>query len=216
MNPATLLTLLALSSPASHDDGRYDEPRERPTQTCDASVVEAFNELDDSLRHLDEMISRMHGPAEKKEHLRQDLVDAVRAAQEARVTSCRAAARSPVVVVQPPAPPPPPAIVVLSDVDQRSLTNAIRREAWDAQRLGGLEIGVRGVCVTSAQARDLSREMTFSSAKLEAVRLLAPRIVDRDKGYLLLKAMTFDSDKRAVREVLSTTPPLSECAPLRG
>lgn len=115
-----------------------------------------------------------------------------------------------VIVVQP-APPPPPVVIVLDEPRQRELVTVVRREAFDDGRLGVLALGVRDVCVTSTQARELVRELTFSQARIDAVRVLAPRIVDRDRSHLVLESLTFDSDRRAAREVLTTTSPSPQC-----
>ena len=199
MNAAAFVLLAHAFTPA-HLDGR-------PTETCPADVVETFDRLDDAMRHLDEELDEMRGRPHERDEARQALVDAVSRAQMARQAACRAA-RVPVVVA-----PPPPArvIVVLDDVGERNLVNAVRKEPFDDARLSVLALGVRGVCVTSAQARDLVGELTFSRARIDAVRALAPRILDRAQAYSLLDAMTFESDKRAVREVLTTTAPAPEC-----
>jgi hypothetical protein len=206
MNPAAFLALVALHQPASHDG--------RPVETCPAHVVAEFNEMDDALRHLREQLEHVKKNGQR-EHLQEDLDAAFAASQRARITACRAARGGQVVVVEQPPPPPPPAPRILSDNAHHDLTHAVRREAWDDARLGVMTMGVTGVCVTSEQARDLVREMTFTRGRLDALRMLAPRIVDKERAYFIFEALTFESDKRAAREILSTTPQALECVPPR-
>lgn len=221
MNTAALLAFLAVTplhapsagSPAGPPHRPEHHP-ERPAAVCDPAVMAAFDDLDDALRHLDDQLAGLKGKRQRREHLRGDLADAVEAAREARRASCRASRPGPRVVVVEPPPPPRPAVLVLDDEGHRGLVQAVRREAFDEARLGLLDLGVRGVCVTSIQARDLVRQMSFSQSRLDAVRLLAPRIVDRAESYQLLEVMTFDTDKRAAREILASTSTAGECVVL--
>ncbi len=209
MTPAAFLTLLALQAPA-HDG---DRDRGRPTETCPADVVARFDRLDDALRHLGDELEDTHGRRHRRgEHVREDLALAMRRSQEARVEACRAARREVVVAPRPPPPPPPP---VLDEGHARELVRAVRKEAFDDSRLSVLALGVNGVCVTAPQADTLVRLMTFSKARIDALRTLTPRIVDRQDALRLLDAFTFDSDKRAAREILGTAPPAPECVPPR-
>jgi hypothetical protein len=186
MSPIALAALLSLHAPA---------------ETCPKDVVESFDRLDNALRHLADEIDESRGRHEERAHLREDLADAMARAQQARSVACRPVTT--VVVVPRPA--------ILDDDGARALAAAVRREPFDEGRLAVLTSGVEGMCVTAKQARALAAELTFSHPRLEAVRAMVPRIVDRNDAYRLFDDFTFDSDKRAVREILSTTAPLPAC-----
>jgi hypothetical protein len=224
MNAATLLVLSALHMPAHgghdgrpdhrHNDDRRDD-RHGEVRTCPANVVAAFDQLDDALRH---MANDVEGLKRKQErgHLRDEVKEALERSQRARRVACRETRDDApdVIVVHPapqPAPQPVPVVVVMGEPQQRELVTVVRREAFDDGRLGVLALGVRDVCVTSAQARDLVKELTFSQARIDAVRMLAPRIVDRDRSHVVLESLTFDSDRKAVRQVLTSTSPAPQC-----
>jgi hypothetical protein len=189
MSPVALLALLSLHTPA--------EP-------CPRDVVESFDRLDNALRHLADEIDEGRGKPEHKEHLREDLTDAMVRSQQARAVACREARPTTTVVVE-----PKPAI--LDDDAARSLAAAVRKEPFDEGRLAVLTSGVQGACVTASQARDLAAELTFSHPRLEAVRAMAPRIVDRADAWRVFEDFTFDSDKRAAKEIFSSTTQLPEC-----
>jgi hypothetical protein len=220
MTPAIVVSLLAFSAPA-HDGhpgpDRPDRGPDRPTEVvCPTDVVAKFDKLDDALRHLDEQLDDLHGSPRKVQHVHEDLQDVLRQSSVARVEACRAARRNDTIVVEQPLPPPPPPpsrVIVLLE-NEKTLASAMRKEAFDDNRLAVLSLGVRNVCVTSEQARDLVGEVTFSRPRLEALRMLAGRIVDAQDAWKLYDAFTFDSDKRAARDILTKTPQAPECAPL--
>ena len=216
MNPAAFLAMMALlpaHAPGDGPGGRHDDRDdrrdrrdERAVITCPANVVGAFDSLDNALRHL-----AMDVDAVKKggarEALRRDVRAALAQSAEARLVACRET-RHDVIVVQ---PPPPPVVIVLDEPRHRELVTVVRREAFDDGRLGVLELGMRDACLTSSQAKDLVQELTFSQARIDAVRVLAPRIVDRDRAHVILESLTFDSDRKKAREVLTVTTTAPQC-----
>lgn len=219
MNAATLLALYTLQMPAhsghdTHANGhRHDD---RAPRTCPENVVAAFDELDDALRHMANDVENLKRKHERG-HMRDEVARVLERSQQARRIACRETRDDgPDVVVVRPAPPPPPSppppvVIILDEPRQRELVTVVRREAFDDGRLGVLALGVRDVCVTSSQARELVRELTFSNARLDAVRVLAPRIVDRDRSHLVLESLTFDSDRRTARELLTSTSTAAPC-----
>jgi hypothetical protein len=46
------------------------------------------------------------------------------------------------------------------------------------------------------------RRLSFSSDKLRALELLAPRMVDRQNAFKIYDAFTFSSDKEKARAIL--------------
>ena len=216
MNAATLLALYALHMPTHGGHGHDGRPEhhhaDREARTCPANVVAAFDQLDDALRHMANDVEGLKRKGERA-HLRDEVATALARSQQARRVACRETRDDgpDVIVVQPAPQPPPPVVVILDGPRQRELVTVVRREAFDDGRLGVLALGVRDVCVTSTQARELVRELTFSQARIDAVRVLAPRIVDRDRSHLVLESLTFDSDRKAARQVLTTTSPAPQC-----
>ena len=194
MNPASLLTLLALSQPAHVDD--------RPTEICAPSVVESFASVDNAMRQLERNVDDLRGSRHDRERAQRALSKLQEELLQARTAACRAAR----VVVM-----PRPAVMILDDNGERSVVREMRREMFDEQRITALSSMTSGVCLTATQARDFTRELTYSRGRVDAVRVLAPRIVDRNARFDVLDSFDFSSDKRAAREILSTTPPAPEC-----
>jgi hypothetical protein len=216
MTPAMIVSLLAFSAPTHQGMHDADAP-DRPVElACPPDVVATFDKLDDALRHLDGQLDDLHGSPRKVQHVHEDFQDVLRQSSVARVEACRAARRNDTVIVEPaPPPPPPPARVIglLDGAREKELARAMRKEAFDDNRLAVLSLGVRGVCVTTEEARDLVGEVTFSRPRLEALRMLAGKIVDDHDAWKLYEAFTFDSDKRAAKDILTKTPQAPECAP---
>ena len=194
-----------------HEEHRRDDDDAARLAACPRAVLDPFARLDDAVRHLDAEIGSLRGSPGRRDHVREDLLALVAEARQARVASCRAA-RASVVVVEPrPQPPPRPVIALLDERGADELTHAVRQQPFDDGRLSVLQLGVRGVCITSHQAEELVEELTFSRPRIDALRTLAPRIVDRANAFKIVDAFTFESDQRAARALLTSTAPAPEC-----
>jgi hypothetical protein len=91
------------------------------------------------------------------------------------------------------------------------LLSAVRRASFEDERLAVISLGTQHLCLTSEQARGLMQEMAFNRGRLDVLDAVAPRIVDRERAFVLLDALTFSSDQREAREVLVRTPVAPEC-----
>jgi hypothetical protein len=205
------------------DDGRHrgderDGERERGyggrghdgfERGCPVDVDDGFADLDAVLRALAADATRVHGRAGRA--VRGDVDDAFAALAAARERACRAAVRPgpPIVIAPPPAPPP---VVVIDHGDEVRLERALHAEAFDEGRVRVLATALRGgVCVTSEQTRAFLGAWAFSSGRADALRVLAPHIVDDGEAYTIFSALPFDSDKHAAHEILEHTPVLPSC-----
>lgn len=205
MHATALLTVVTLAT-AAHQGPHDASPRHPSGPACDPDVVASFAAVDDALRHLHDEVQGARGRKGTRAHLQEDLDRVLANVNDARTAACRAS-RAEVIVVAPPAP----TVNVLDRADEARLRGAMQRASFEDERIAVLALGVRDVCVTAEQAKELVREMSFSRGRVDAVRVLAPRLVDGARSYLLLDAMAFESDRRDARAILTSTAPDPQC-----
>ncbi|MBX5482654.1 MAG: DUF4476 domain-containing protein, partial [Myxococcaceae bacterium] len=129
-------------------------------------------------------------------------------------------AQPPTVVVVPtpapttPRPPPPPGQPTYQNPPQgtpmypipgpqlEQLKGSIRREAFSQNRLQVLDAAARSHYFTVAQVQQILPLFDFSNDRLQAVRLLRPRIIDMQNSYQLYASFTFSGDKDELRKIL--------------
>lgn len=115
----------------------------------------------------------------------------------------------PVVVVpspgiRPPHAPPPPLIVAPAAMDAArfsGLLSAIEREPFSDDQLDILRSVSRHELFTVAQLGRIMDELAFSSDRVEAARLLRPRIIDPENAWMLNEHLIFSSDKQEVQRL---------------
>jgi len=195
MYPALFATL-ALSAPLAASPALHEQ-----RAPCPPAVAAAFNELDDALADLRADLDRL--PPQTHRRIRDEL----RAVMVARAVAEHAACGMNLVVV-PVQPTPPPQ---LDDVGLAQLQAALAQESFEPGKLRVLDIGLRGICVTPAQARSLLDPFPFSLGKQKAFSRIAPQLINDGMAFTLLDAFTFETDKKRAAEVLASTPPAELC-----
>src|SRR5438874_10342657 len=126
MSPAVIFAFLTLT-PADPPPPPFAPPHVASVAMCSRDVADAFDRLDRALRHMGDEIDETKGKPERKEHMREDLAEAIARAQQAEIASCRP---SRVTVVE--------RAVVLDEGASRSLSSSLRREPFDDGRLSML------------------------------------------------------------------------------
>ena len=53
-----------------------------------------------------------------------------------------------------------------------------------------------------AQLREIVQSLSFSANQVQAVELIAPRLVDPQNGYTLFDAFTYSRDQERVKRIL--------------
>ncbi len=108
------------------------------------------------------------------------------------------------------APPPPPLARVRPDLMPPDafarLLATVKAQDFEEGRLGVVRSAAGTNGFIAAQVVRLLGTFTFGAAKLKALRLLAPQILDPHNGFLILNAFTFSADKAQARKILARTP----------
>jgi hypothetical protein len=103
---------------------------------------------------------------------------------------------------QPLPPPPPPVVQPIADGRLRRLTEAMAREAFSREKLTVLREAAAHDNFLIGQTRGLLEQFTFSNDRLEAVRILWPRVLDRNNSFQLYEAFVHSSDKQKLRQII--------------
>lgn len=114
----------------------------------------------------------------------------------------------PPVVVQPPPPqemPPqqPPRVYPINDPNLQALLGAITRESFPQDKLNVLQQAAPANWFLVAQVQQILSRFEFPRDRLQAMRLLKPRILDTDHYFQLYSSFEFPADKAELKRILS-------------
>lgn len=118
-----------------------------------------------------------------------------------------------VVVPVPTAPVIVPEPILEEDVnampprDFRELLNAVEGESFDKTKITLLQTAATDQFFSTDQVAQVLETFSFDSNKLDAARVLVPRLVDYDRAFRLLSSMSFDSGKEDMRALIETSRP---------
>ena len=105
-----------------------------------------------------------------------------------------------------PLPIPPTPVVEgpfpISDKEFNQLLQSIREESFEENQLSIIEISSKYNYFTVNQVVKVINELTYSSGKLSALKLLYPNVVDPENAHIIINAFTYSSDKEKAREII--------------
>ena len=85
----------------------------------------------------------------------------------------------------------------------QALKSTIKNQSFPDDKLGVLQQVVSRELFTVNQVSQLLNLYTFSSNKIDALQMLARRIIDRENDFLLMNAFVHSSDKEEARRILA-------------
>ncbi|MDY7228369.1 DUF4476 domain-containing protein [Hyalangium rubrum] len=105
---------------------------------------------------------------------------------------------------QPPPPPPAPTPMVqpITEDQLQKLTKSINRESFGDGKLRVLESAASQQYFLVPQVLKLLQRFTFSGDRMQAMRVLWPRVLDRENAYQLYGAFSFPSEKEELRKII--------------
>lgn len=87
---------------------------------------------------------------------------------------------------------------ILGDGDQ--FARDLKDLSFDSDRKEAILGDLATYCLTASQAYKIIETLNYDSDRLEASKFLFERMIDKDKGNVLLPLLTFDSSKMEYRE----------------
>ncbi len=106
---------------------------------------------------------------------------------------------------EPPAPPPGP--MPMASADLGRLLQHMEGESFEEGRFRILAQAVPHIWLSSDQVVLVLGKFQFGNSKLQALRLVAPRILDPENSFAIFPAFTFDAEKEQARQILSNRVP---------
>ena len=194
-----LTALIALIPALSAADHPKDDRRERILENRLSEVLADVAVLESLLEDLSGRPRVKRKVARRLADVRRNLADLVTDSDQ--LTRCRQVVRP----TPPPVKPQPPKKPVLRPMSSAAFGDFLRSlstEAFDKGKLRLISMIVADNHFTTAQVATVASKLSFSSKKLEAIRLMAPKILDRDKRFKLFELFAHDSEKRKLRALL--------------
>lgn len=78
----------------------------------------------------------------------------------------------------------------------------LNQESFEEERNAILSTAARRNFFTAAQVKRVLQPLSFGDEKLSALRILAPKIVDKENNHTILASFTFEDEKVAARAIL--------------
>lgn len=85
-----------------------------------------------------------------------------------------------------------------------SLRRSVAAHSFGSEKLKVISTAAGTNWFEVSQVRVLIDSLSYSSEKLQALRLLWPRVVDRANGFQLYEAFPFQSDRREAQKILES------------
>lgn len=90
----------------------------------------------------------------------------------------------------------------MNDKDFYILYNKVKKKSFKSDKLELIEVGSLDSRFSCKQCRKILDLFSFDDERLEALKLMAPRIVDVDNAMIVINAMTFESGKKKAQEII--------------
>lgn len=105
---------------------------------------------------------------------------------------------------QPPPPPPQPQpqVYPIAENQLQNLIQAINKESFGDAKLRVLEVAAPSQYFLVSQVTKILQRFSFGDDKLDAVRVLWPRVLDRENAYQLYQSFTFQGEKDQLRQII--------------
>ena len=99
-------------------------------------------------------------------------------------------------------PPPQPVVYPIADPALQNLLTAIKKEPFSNDKLRVLQQAAPVNYFLVAQLQQVLVRFDFPKDKLQAMRVLKPRILNPEQSFQLYSSFSFSSDKEELRKIL--------------
>ena len=90
----------------------------------------------------------------------------------------------------------------LSDEKFTILYNKVKNASFDDRKMDLIEVASLGAFYSCEQCASIMSIFSFGDKKLAALRLMAPRIIDPHRAYLIYEKLTFQSEKDEAARII--------------
>lgn len=96
--------------------------------------------------------------------------------------------------------------VPMSDPEFSALVSSVKNESFESDMLSIVQISAKYNFFTVNQVIRLIDLFSFSSGKLEVVKMTYANVIDRYNSHQIVNAFTFSADKEKVRQIIASFP----------
>ena len=82
------------------------------------------------------------------------------------------------------------------------LYNKVKNASFDDRKMDLIEVASLGAFYSCEQCASIMSIFSFGDKKLAALRLMAPRIIDPHRAYLIYDKLTFQSEKDEAARII--------------
>ena len=93
-------------------------------------------------------------------------------------------------------------VLCLSDEKFAILYNKVKNASFDDRKMDLIEVASLGAFYSCEQCASIMSIFSFGDKKLAALRLMAPRIIDPHRAYLIYDKLTFQSEKDEAARII--------------
>ncbi|HEX8819393.1 MAG TPA: DUF4476 domain-containing protein [Archangium sp.] len=183
------------------DDNEFRRGRRGTMVVIEREEVEQrLARLEQLLGEANERAGRGNGKGKLREAYEElnDLRDLIVDAPDVRSYNPRPMPHQPA-----PMPPPAPVYQPIADAMLRSAMKAMDREPFADDKMNVLEDVADNNYFLVSQVIQVLPQFKFSKDRIEAVRVLWSRVLDKQNGYQLYNAFQFSTDKAEVKRIIS-------------
>ena len=90
----------------------------------------------------------------------------------------------------------------LSDEKFAVLYNKVKNASFDDRKMDLIEVASLGAFYSCEQCASIMSIFSFGDKKLAALRLMAPRIINPHRAYLIYDKLTFQSEKDEAARII--------------
>ena len=90
----------------------------------------------------------------------------------------------------------------LSDEKFAILYDKVKNASFDDRKIDLIEVASLGAFYSCEQCASIMGIFSFGDKKLAALRLMAPRIIDPHRAYLIYDILTFQSEKAEAARII--------------
>ena len=91
--------------------------------------------------------------------------------------------------------------------DFSQLKNQVQNASFSSEKLSILQLSAQNSTFTADQITTLIKDISFASDQLEALEVLAPKLEDPSRSFVILEAFTFQSSKSEAQEIIYRSAP---------
>lgn len=91
--------------------------------------------------------------------------------------------------------------------DFQSLENQVESASFSSEKFSVIRLAAQRSTFTADQIKKLLSDISFASDQIEALEILAPRLEDPSRSFIILDSFTFQSTKSEAQEILTRLAP---------